>query len=129
VDLQRVVIGHSGDSDDLDYLRQILDAGSLVGADRFGMYMPGRPSREQRIETVARLCALGYAGQIVLSHDKTIHTDWYLPESMVSPPEWHQTHIVDETIPALLKAGVTAEQMHQMTVENPGRLFATQGPY
>jgi phosphotriesterase-related protein len=129
VDLQRVVIGHSGDSSDLDYLRQLLDAGSLIGADRFGMYMAGRPSREQRLATVVKLCELGYAGQIVLSHDKTIRTDWNFDESMVFPDQWHQTHIVDETIPDLRNAGVTAEQVRQMTVDNPRRLFAQQGAY
>jgi len=129
VDLQRVVIGHSGDSVDFDYLRELLDAGSFVGADRFGLYQPGRPSREQRIETVARLCELGYAGQVVLAHDKTIRTDWYFDESMVFPQEWHQTHLIDDILPALAAAGVTQEQMHQMTVENPRRVFAAQDSY
>ena len=129
VDLRRVIIGHSGDSDDFDYLRRILDAGSLVGADRFGLYMPGRPSREQRLATVVRLCELGYADQVVLAHDKTIRTDWFFDESMVFPDEWHQTHLVDDVIPALLAAGVTPEQVHQMTVDNPRRVFATQEPY
>jgi phosphotriesterase-related protein len=129
VDLQRVVIGHSGDSGDLDYLRRLLDAGSLLGADRFGLYMPGRPSREQRLATVVRLCELGYAGQVVLSHDKTIRTDWYFDESMVFPEEWHQTHLVDDVLPALLEAGVTPEQVRQMTVDNPRRLFSSQDPY
>jgi phosphotriesterase-related protein len=129
VDLRRVIIGHSGDSDDFDYLRRLLDAGSLVGADRFGLYQPGRPTREQRLATVARLCELGYAGQVVLSHDKTIRTDWYFDESVVYPEEWHQTHLIDDVLPALLAAGVTPEQVHQMTVENPRRVFAGQEPY
>jgi phosphotriesterase-related protein len=129
VDLRRVIIGHSGDSDDFDYLRRLLDAGSFVGADRFGLYQPGRPTREQRIATVARLCELGYAAQIVLSHDKTIRTDWYFDESMVFPDVWPQTHLVDDILPALQMAGVTPEQIHQMTVDNPRRVFAAQDPY
>lgn len=129
VDLRRVVIGHSGDSTDFDYLRRLLDAGSFIGADRFGLHMPGRPSREQRLATVVRLCELGYAGQVVLSHDKTIRTDWYFDESVVFPAEWHQTHLVDEVVPALLEAGVTPDQVHQMTVDNPRRVFATKDPY
>jgi phosphotriesterase-related protein len=129
VDLQRVIIGHSGDSSDVDYLRQILDAGSLVGADRFGLYLPGHPDFEQRVSTVVRLCELGYAEQVVLSHDKTIRSDWLFDEAIVFPEEWHQTHLVDDVLPALLAAGVTAEQIHQMTVENPRRVFASRKPY
>jgi phosphotriesterase-related protein len=66
---------------------------------------------------------------VVLSHDKTIRTDWYFDESMVYPREWHQTHLTDEVLPALLTAGVTPEQIHQMTVDNPRRVFAAQEPY
>ena len=38
VDLTRVVIGHSGDSDDLDYLEALMARGSYLGMDRFGLY-------------------------------------------------------------------------------------------
>ena len=36
-DLTKVVIGHSGDTTDLDYLCALADAGSLLGMDRFGL--------------------------------------------------------------------------------------------
>ena len=34
---ERIVIGHSGDTDDLAYLRELMDNGSTIGLDRFGM--------------------------------------------------------------------------------------------
>jgi phosphotriesterase-related protein len=37
VDLRRVIIGHSGDSEDLDYLRGLMERGSTIGMDRFGL--------------------------------------------------------------------------------------------
>ena len=37
VDLTKVVIGHAGDSNDLDYLTELADAGVLLGMDRFGL--------------------------------------------------------------------------------------------
>jgi phosphotriesterase-related protein len=130
VDLTRVVIGHSGDSQDLDYLRELMDAGSTIGSDRFGLYMPGFPTMDQRVDTVAQLCALGYAGQIVLSHDFTLHSDWSPPGAIVPlPPQWRQTHISDDVIPALLKRGVTPEQVDQMMVTNPARIFSRKGSY
>jgi phosphotriesterase-related protein len=37
VDLSRVIIGHSGDSTDLDYLKGLMARGSTIGMDRFGI--------------------------------------------------------------------------------------------
>src|SRR5262249_61343346 len=37
VDLSRVIIGHSGDSEDLKYLRGLMERGSTIGMDRFGL--------------------------------------------------------------------------------------------
>ena len=37
VPADRIIIGHSGDSEDLDYLRELMDNGSTIGMDRFGM--------------------------------------------------------------------------------------------
>ena len=37
VDLSRVVIGHSGDTTDLDYLEELIAQGSYIGMDRFGV--------------------------------------------------------------------------------------------
>ena len=67
VDLGRVVIGHSGDSEDIDYLRALIDAGSYIGMDRFGLdqLLP----TDKRVAIIARLCELGHAGRMVLSHD------------------------------------------------------------
>ena len=44
VDLTRVVIGHCGDSTDLDYLEELIANGSYIGMDRFGadVYLPFR---------------------------------------------------------------------------------------
>lgn len=37
VDLSRVIIGHSGDTTDLDYLEELVNNGSYIGMDRFGI--------------------------------------------------------------------------------------------
>lgn len=66
-DLSKVVIGHSGDSTDLDYLMKIADNGSFLGMDRFGLdvYLP----TDKRIDTIVELIRRGYVGQITLAHD------------------------------------------------------------
>jgi len=50
VDLRRVIIGHSGDSDDLGYLRGLMERGSTIGMDRFGLdnFLP----TEKRVEVL-----------------------------------------------------------------------------
>ncbi len=75
VDLARVVIGHSGDTTDLDYLEELVGNGSYIGMDRFGVdvYLPF----EDRVNTVARMCERGHADKMVLSHDAACFMDWY----------------------------------------------------
>ena len=128
VDLQRVVIGHCGDTEDLGYLEEILSRGSLIGMDRFGIdiILPTK----NRVATIAELCKRGYASQIVLSHDACSHIDWF-PMDLVrkNVPNWNYLHIPEDVIPALRESGVPENQIREMTVENPRRLFERQGAY
>jgi phosphotriesterase-related protein len=122
VDLSRVVIGHSGDSTDLDYLRELLEAGSTLGMDRFGVdaFCP----TPQRVETVARLCESGWARAMVLSHDTGCHMDWFDEEFLQQvQPNWHFLHISHDVLPALTARGVSDEHIHAMLVENPRRIL------
>lgn len=130
VDLTRVVIGHCGDTDDLDYLQKLLDQGSILGMDRFGI--DGLLTTEKRVNTVAELCRRGYADQLVLSHDASCYIDWIAGEVPLGAlPHWHYLHISQDVIPALLEAGVSAQQIETMLVDVPKRFFDTagQGPY
>jgi phosphotriesterase-related protein len=123
VDLRRVIIGHCGDTDDLDYLEEILKRGSFIGMDRFGVEY--RFPTAKRISTVVELCQRGWAHRIMLSHDHSCYIDWAPREALRSLlPNWSLGHIPAEIIPALREAGVTPEQIHTMTVKNPARLFA-----
>jgi phosphotriesterase-related protein len=122
VDLTKLVIGHSGDSTDLDYLTTLIEAGSILGMDRFGIdvLLPF----EQRVNTVAELCRRGFAESMVLSHDASCYIDWF-PVAMkeAAVPNWHFTHIHDDVLPALRERGVTDAQIHTMLVANPRRYF------
>ncbi len=123
VDLAKVVVGHSGDSTDLDYLRGLMDAGSLIGMDRFGIDV--LQPFEQRVATVAALCEQGYAERMVLAHDAACLIDWFSPERRRQrSPHWHFTHIHDDVLPALRSAGVTDQQIETMLVGNPQRYFS-----
>jgi phosphotriesterase-related protein len=129
VDPTRLVIGHSGDSADLDYLLALLDTGVTLGMDRFGMAHTG--DDEQRIGTVTELLARGYASQLVLSQDCAYF-------SRVTPPSWRREHTPSWThdhlsrriIPRLLEAGVDPRDVERTMVENPRRFLtgATGAP-
>jgi phosphotriesterase-related protein len=123
VDLTKVVLGHSGDSADLDYLTELADAGCLLGMDRFGLDLI--TPFEDRVATVATLCSRGYAGSLVLSQDASCYTDWF-PETAVPrfAPSWHYLHIFDDVLPALRERGVTQDQITTMLVDNPRRYFS-----
>jgi phosphotriesterase-related protein len=130
VDLTRTIIGHSGDSTDLDYLKRLADRGSYLGMDRFGMDLPPYSDFDTRVGVVADMCASGYADQMVLSHDAICWTDWLPSElSKGSPfdlPNWHLTHISEDVIPALLNRGVTQEQLTTMLVDNPKKILGVE---
>jgi phosphotriesterase-related protein len=128
VDLSRVLIGHSGDTADLDYLERLLARGSFIGMDRYGLerILP----TDQRNATVVALCVRGHADHLMLAQDACATLDWYPPEAMRrAAPKWSMALVPREVIPALLAAGVTPEQVQTMTVANPHRYFERQGAY
>ena len=128
VDLSRVVIGHSGDTTEIDYLEELIANGSYLGMDRFGIdtILPF----EDRVNTVARLCERGHAGKLVLSHDAACFNDW-LPERDLPAvlPRWNYLHIHKDVIPMLKQRGVTDEHIRIMMVDNPRAIFEKQGAY
>ena len=79
----RLVIGHCGDSQDLDYLRELMDAGATIGMDRFGMEHV--LADDARLSTVLTLLQGGYADRMVLSQDAAFF-------SRVTPPSWRAAH-------------------------------------
>lgn len=122
VDLSRVVIGHCGDTTDLEYLERLLEKGSYLGMDRFGIetILPFK----KRVDTVAALCRLGYSEKIVLSQDAACYNDWFEEEALATAvPNWNYFHLLKDVVPALRESGVTEDQIHTMLVKNPRRIF------
>ena len=126
VDLSKVVIGHAGDSNDLDYLRGLMDSGATIGCDRFGLDL-FNPT-ESRVATIAALCAEDYADRIVLAHDAACYMDFFSGEASQqalaqAAPNWHYEHISRDVLPALREQGVSDDQITTMMVDNPRRYF------
>lgn len=127
VDMERVVIGHCGDTSDVDYLMKLADKGSILGMDRFGVEFA--ITMEERVKTIAQMVKRGYAGQLTLSHDCCCWSDYFpdVSDYHEAMPNHHYLHIHNDVIPALLEAGVSQGDLDKMFVDNPRRLFAAPG--
>jgi phosphotriesterase-related protein len=121
-DLSRVVLGHSGDSRDPDYLQSMAEAGLILGMDRFGIDHFG--TLEARSALVAELCRRGLADRMVLSHDACCYIDWFAPGGLDDLRHWHYLHISQDVLPSLRDRGVTDDQIDAMLVRNPARVLA-----
>jgi phosphotriesterase-related protein len=127
VDLSHVVIGHAGDSTDLDYLEELAANGCYLGMDRFGIEFL---SFEDRVATIAAMCERGRADRMVLGHDSYCFNDRFEPSVIKERhPNYHLLHISRDALPALRKAGVTEDQLHLMLVDNPRRILTPVQPY
>jgi phosphotriesterase-related protein len=128
VDLKRVQLAHTGDTDDLDYIERVLDRGVFIGMDRYGLdlYLP----YDRRQKTVLALLERGYAERMFLSADHCATLDWFplaVAEQMYAAGaarDWSMTLVPEKVLPELRAAGMTPEQEETMMVSNPKRWLA-----
>ena len=122
-DLDRVVLGHSGDATgNPDYLESMVQAGLTLGMDRFGI--DHFATFQDRSDLVVELCRRGLADRMVLSHDTCCYIDWFEPGSLDDLTQWHYLHVSQDVLPYLREHGVTEDQIDAMLVRNPARILA-----
>lgn len=113
-----IQLAHVGDCPDLDAIERVLERGTFVGLDRYGLDF-FNPSAE-RNRVAAALCERGYTDRIMLGSDSCATIDWYPPEVVqMLAPRWRASLIFEEEIPALQDLGVTDEQLETILVTNP----------
>jgi phosphotriesterase-related protein len=124
VDPAKVQIAHTGDTDDLDYIEELLARGPWIGMDRYGLdlFLP----TERRNATVLALLERGYADRMLLSQDFCSSLDWFPPEAeeqlrAAGAQKWSMTFLFEEVIPTLERAGMTDDQLATMMESNPRR--------
>ncbi|MCU0312854.1 MAG: hypothetical protein MUC84_02175 [Solirubrobacteraceae bacterium] len=120
---EKVMIAHTGDTDDLAYIEELLALGPYIGMDRYGteIFLPDA----QRNTTVAALVERGYAERMILSHDACATIDWFPPEMIAQlAPNWHFTHLFETVIPQLLELGVAQDAIDAMLDLTPRRWLA-----
>lgn len=124
VNLERLVLGHCGDSTDVDHLQRLADKGSILGMDRFGVDFT--ITMQQRVDTIAELVKRGYASQLALSHDCCCWSDFFpsVDDYHHALPNHNFLHIHNDVLPALREAGVSQADIDAMFIDNPKRYFA-----
>ena len=118
-----IVLGHSGDTTDVDHLESLAQQGFTLGMDRFGINV--ETTFEARADTLVELCRRGLADRMVLSQDAACYIDWLQPDAKAAfLPQWHYLHLEDDVFPYVREKGVTDEQLTTMLVDVPRRVFA-----
>lgn len=128
VDLSRVILGHSGDTDDFEYLCSMLKRGCFLGMDRFA-YCDITLSLDKRLQVIRNLFQKGYGKRLILSHDYGVYmgAQGTMPNEIKKPhPDSNMdfTFIHFNVLPALRKLGLTEQDIQQLMVENPRYLLA-----
>ena len=127
--LDKVYISHmDGTCPDFTYHESVMDRGVSIDYDLFRdtprddshIIFGGDHwiSDQERVETLARLCADGYSKQIMLAQDVCLKTHF------VEYGGKGYAYILTEIVPQLLEAGVTEEHVNDMLVDNPKRIFS-----
>jgi phosphotriesterase-related protein len=127
VDPTRVVLGHSGDTGDVDHLTALAEHGFILGMDRFGINV--ETTFASRADTLVEMCRRGFAEQIVLSQDASCYIDWIDPDVLAALPQWNYLHIVNDVLPYIRDRGVTDDQIDAMLIRAPRRYFENVSPY
>ncbi len=124
VEPSKIIIGHLGDSNDIDYLVSVLKNGTYIGFDRFGVDQFN--STENRIKTLVKLIELGWAHRIVLSHDANYYADiwhpWDKPHYEENPKR-NMFLISKQVLPELKRRGVSDREIKLMMNENIRAFF------
>lgn len=126
----RISFDHSDDSGDMDYFLGLVRRGYFLSMDHVhrGLNAEFKPSFERRTECIRLLTKAGFADRIFLSQDSELGGA-LLPQKA---REWRETidpaggmlFTMRELIPRLRQIGVSARDIHVMTVKNPRRFFS-----
>lgn len=111
VDPRRVIVGHADTYPKPDYHEAVAKRGAWL---QFDTVRGGHEFETlKRIRLVQEVIARGHLRQLLLSHDVCI------PAHLRAYGGGGYDYLLTEFIPRLLAAGITQEQIHTLTVENP----------
>ncbi|MDQ6670721.1 MAG: hypothetical protein M3069_08205 [Chloroflexota bacterium] len=127
-DLNRLYIGHSNDTTDLDYLHGLLRKGVWLGLDRHQTMSPIGPDAEGRAQTLAALIKAGAGGRLMVSHDWSVlgvsRTSDPFASRGYNPDGW--LYARRKLFPRLLELGITQHQIDLLNIDNPRAFLGGQ---
>lgn len=130
VDPRKIQIAHTGDTDDLDYIEELLEAGVWIGLDRYGL--PMFLDDERRDKTLIELLSRGYADRIMVGSDFATSIDWFPPEvveqlmgSGIVNPDWGMAYPFTHVLPRLREAGAWDDDVERQVLEDNPRAWLT----
>lgn len=121
VDPARVSLGHSDDTDDVNYLLGLARRGYTLGMDHIfrGMAEGEKVPWQRRVEYIKQLVDAGFAGRLFLSNDWVlgdVEREQLNPDGMLFNTR--------KTLPYLRRIGVSQRTIDIITIENPKRFFS-----
>lgn len=119
-----IMIGHLDNCNDMNELLNILEQGVHGGFDRMGIQgFTGALPENRRLALIAGLCGAGYGERLILSHDSIIRMlgdTWvYSEKDAADLKDWNWTHVFEDSLPQLIKMGLSAETAERLVSANP----------
>lgn len=120
VDPRRVIVGHCDTVPDSSDRLEIARRGAYVELDT--IRGESQYETEFRIRCVLELIEAGYGDRVLLSQDVCLRSH------LVVRGGPGYVFVIESFLPQLREAGVSAEQVRQLTVDNPRRALTGEGP-
>ena len=125
VDLNRVCIGHSNDTTNLDYLKGLLDRGVWIGLDRYHpVSRTGLPDWQARTNIAKALVDAGYGERLMMGHDAQVRLriaskEAFAERMRLNPDKF--LFISRKALPYLKEIGATDTDVQNIMIGNPRR--------
>lgn len=118
VDLNKVILGHVALSNNLDYIKSLLERGAYIEFDTIGKnsYLPD----ETRVDFIKILCEEGWSDKLIMSVDLTRRSHLKINGGI------GYAYLIETFVPMLRKAGVKEGDLEKMLVENPKRILGVE---
>ncbi len=123
----RVILGHTGDGNDWAYQRALVSSGAYIGFDRLA-YGDRNNSVENCVKNIIMLAEAGYLNRVFLSHDWATYLAFWDSWETTSGADYLNlpidfTLVSTQVIPMLRAAGLSADDIRTVMVDNPRNFF------